>query len=293
VKKPVLYFHLDPGAAPLDVDVRAQIPRGSMLEVWPKGELGSDTMRWPRVYVAPCAPLASGERPTSATASLRASGWPTRDGFNEVFDLPAYETNDSACLTSGDTAARLLFYRGSVGRTRLPIELERDAEGRLGLRASVPGRGAVLVIRAGGGGSTLTWPAVGNTVSLAASLDAAVPAPLDGPRLARTLADQLTAGGLTKPEAAAFLNAWTRPFFGVDPAVAMTAAATAATPDEERGASRRERAPTCAMPIEGPPASVVYVMPEGSVNDVAALDFAPPPRALRRVMVVRLELPGR
>jgi hypothetical protein len=276
VKKPVLYFHLDPGAAPLEVDVTARIPHGSMLEVWPDGRLERDTIRWPHVRVGACP---RGELPTAVTPQ-RESGWPSRDGFHEVFDLPSYQTDDSACLTSGDTPARLLFYRGAVEQTRLPIELTRDGDGHVALRTSATNSSTIFLTKAGGGGTPLPWPS--------AASDGAVPlvqpttAALDGVRLRDLLNAQIQSAGLTKSEAAAFLNAWSEPFFGVPAATKPTAAT----------AGRDRTAPACAAQLEGPPASLIYVMPAASVNDVASLTLIPAPRVLRRVMVVRLELPG-
>ncbi len=46
-------------------------------------------------------------------------------------------------------------------------------------------------------------------------------------------------------------------------------------------------------PMAGPPASLIYVMPESTVASVAELTLSPAPRTLRRVMVVRIELTSR
>jgi len=277
MRKPVVYFHLDPGAAALDVDVRAHIPRGSMLEVWPEGELAADAIRWPHVRVSPCGvpmPSIAAQLPR-----LRADRSATRDGYSEVFELPEYETSDAACLTSGTTTGRLLFYRGAVPSTPLPIEVSRSAQGARVMRASARGEGTVIFTAAGGRGITLPWPAVGADVGLPEAFSES----FEGEQLARTLEREITERGLTGPEAAAFMRAWSRAFFGVD------SPASGATRDQQEAG----RESTRRGPRVGPPAALIYVMPEATVAGVAELTITPPPRSVRRVMVVRIELSAR
>lgn len=272
VKKPVLYFHLDPGAAPVDIAVTARIPGGSMAEVWPMTRVGNDDVAWPnvRLHVCPSPPPEFKEHTRIWTA-----GYPTRDGFNEVRELVRYETTDSACLTAGDTTGRLLFYRGATRGTRLPIEIVRDHQGAVAMRASAVGTGTVLFVQAGGRGTALPYPPVDHPVALPEA-SAALATSLDGQAQARLLEKAILERGLTPFEATAFMNAWKVPFFGEKRA------------DSGRGSPTSA---TCAPRIEGPPASIVYLMPEATVNDVATLTITPAPRSLKRVMVVRIELP--
>lgn len=252
VRKPVLYFHVDAGAPPQDVSVQAFLPRGVMREAWPAGELTRAGIHWARLRVTACPTPP----PSIATqmGALRASGWPTGDGFNEVFELGSYETSDAACLISGDTVARLLFYRGTVAPQTLPLSIVRETDGRLALRANVPSAGGVYLSGGDGRGLVLSWPRAGTTVPLPEKLTES----WEGAQLAAALRREIIGRGLTGPEANAFMEAWTAPFFGA----------------------------SSAAPIP----AIIYVMPEDTVAEIAKLTITPPPRALKRVMVVRHEV---
>lgn len=270
VKKPVLYFHLDEGAPPTEITVSARIPSGRMLEVWPSGQLRDDAVRWPNVLLGPCpSPYPSF---SARSGELAPPGYPTRDGFNEVRELGGYETTDAACVTSGGVLGRLLFYRGAVRGTRLPIELVPDPDGGIALRASVAGSGNVFFVAGGGRGMSLPWPSVDRPRPLPASLVES----LDGVAMTRQLERAIVERGLTAAEAKAFLRAWSQPFFGV-----RTAA----------GDQPRAPVATCAPRPDGPPASIIYLMPDASVASVAELTIEPKPRHVKRVLVVRIELP--
>lgn len=273
IRKPVLYFHLDPGASSLEIAVEATLPRGVMLEAWPRGELTRASIRWPRVRLGSC-PTPS---PTIASemGALRASGWPTGDGFNEVFELASYETSDATCLATRDALARLLFYRGSIAPVAMPLSIIRDANGRIGMRADVAAAGNVYFSAEAGRGLVLPWPPVGTTVLLPEKLTES----FDASRMADALSREITVRGLTRSEADAFMRAWTTSFFGGrEPGLARDIR------ESEPPTSRR------AAPTPGPMPAILYLMPDSTVAQVAELSITPKPRAVKRVIVVHHEV---
>lgn len=84
-------------------------------------------------------------------------------------------------------------------------------------------------------------------------------------------------------ETDAFMAAWSEPFF-------QTPWQGAARDLSARESPARSARRGVVAPPE-PRAMILYVMPEASVPAVAELTITPAPRALRRVMVVRQELP--
>ncbi len=284
VRKPVVYFHLDPGASPLEVEVSARIPRGSVIEVWPNltqwpgTTVEGDTLRWPSATLGACSvPLAPASARGLIPQEQRACDAP--DGYCEIYDLPTYMTSDASCLTHGGVVARLLFYRGAVAQPSLPLTVARDAAGQLALSASEPSSAGVLYV-AGGRGIELPWPAPGAEVGLPEVFSES----FDGPALARVMAGMVSRAGLSGPETDAFMAAWSQDFFGTP----WQGESTRDLPEREparwpSGPGARRAAP--------PPAPVLlYVMPESTVSRVAELTITPAPRVLRRVMVVRVEL---
>lgn len=268
VRKPVLYFHLEPGAPPIEVEVRARIPQGAVLEhwpdaaLWPSTRLEAESVTWPALRLAPCVGQPSRPpmgRPCSAP-----------DGYCEVNDLAAYETRDASCVGPEGAQSRLLFYRGVVGAPSLPIALERDASGGWAGRATVPGGDGLWLVR-GARGARLPWPEPGETVSLTAAFHEA----LDADALAESLASSLRGAGLTPEEVAAFMRAWRDALFG----------STLAAPPALRDPSERG-----AHASSGPPLTLLYLMPEPTVSALAELTITPAPRTLRRVMLVRRPL---
>lgn len=272
VRKPVLYFHVDPGGTPPTIDVSARIPGGSLIEHWPASSdwpatsISSDGVSWRGMSLGACVRPASVTRgPVAREATICAAP----DGYCEVNDLPGYETADASCLQAGGFEARLLFYRGAVPTPALPLSVTRDPSGRYSLRASDPGGSAILFVR-DGRGISLPWPAPGTDVGLPDAFSES----LDGEALARSMASIVSAAGLTTDEADAFMRAWSEAFFQ-----SRWSGPTRDLP--ERSARRLTQAPA---PI------LLYVMPESTVSRVAELTITPAPRALRRVMVVRVEL---
>jgi len=187
-----------------------------------------------------------------------------------VNDLPGYETADASCVHAGGFEARLLFYRGAVPTPALPLRVDRDANGVLSFAASDAGGSEILFVR-GGRGISLPWPAPG----VAQALPDVFAESYDGEALARSMAAMVTRAGLSSDEADAFMRAWSESFFQ-----SRWGGATRDLP--ERSARRLTQAPA---PI------LLYVMPEATVSRVAELTISPAPRTLRRVMVVRVELP--
>jgi hypothetical protein len=278
VRKPVLYFHLDPGAAPFDVAVAARIRHGRVLEEWPnvtqwpERTRTPDAVRWPAAQLAPCtAPLAplAARLPPAMRGTCDAP-----DGYCELEDLGLYMTEEAACLTYRGVAARLLFYRGDVAAPALPLTAARDADGRSVVRSSV-GAGAPMLFVRDGRGLELPWPTPGSDVALPEALSES----FDGLRLARSLARMVSDAGLTAQETEAFMRAWSEPLFGVS----VDGAA-------RRDMPARDAPPRSARGTIGQPPFVLYVMPEATVPALAELELTPAPRVLRRVMVVRLEL---
>ena len=66
-RKPVLYFHLRAGSAPVTVDATVELVGGSIVEHWPDGELRGGRIRWPRVELTaePCVGLTYPDRDSS------------------------------------------------------------------------------------------------------------------------------------------------------------------------------------------------------------------------------------
>ncbi len=270
VRKPVLYFHVDPGGAPPTIDVAARIPGGSLIEHWPASgdwsatSITADGVSWRGLTLGACTRPAAVMRSPAREAAV--CGAP--DGYCEVNDLAGYETADASCAHAGGFEARLLFYRGVVPAPTLPLRVSRDASGALSLAATEAGGSEVLFVR-DGRGISIPWPASGSPQTLPDVFTESY----DGEALARTMAAMVTRAGLSSDEADAFMRAWSEAFF--------QSRWSGATRDE----SSARRLTQTPAPI------LLYVMPEATVSRVAELTISPPPRTVRRVMVVRVELP--
>ncbi|MCA9605435.1 MAG: hypothetical protein KC619_07560, partial [Myxococcales bacterium] len=125
VRKPVLYVRLDDGLDTMRFAARVQIPGGTIVEHWPAGQLSGDVLEWPAVEAGPCAPTAARETPRDRVMQRACD---TPDGYCEVFDLPGYVADGSACLDVGGVDATLLFYRGALAAVTLPYRVSRSGD---------------------------------------------------------------------------------------------------------------------------------------------------------------------
>lgn len=288
--KPVLYFHRD-GEGPLALDVEVTLSSGRVVEHWPfVGATAGPTLAWRGVTLTEgaCAGArypAVGEAPCDATgAGLDCESLALRD----------VETPDADCLAFAGASWNHLFYRGElVGAPPLPLEVQPSGGSRLGVgadryrvlhRGGVPIVGRLVRVR-NGVASVLDAPAPGGSVVLE---------PPAGPvdEGARALAEALGAAGLTAEEVGAFRRAWDATLFGPG---AMAAADT-------RGGEVVTTTPS-AMPMAGGLVrgatndALLYVLDASDADRLATLRFTPAPRAVRRAIVVWLDLasqrPGR
>ena len=280
VRKPVLYFHLPAGAAPLELDVSARLIGGTIYESFPVAPLPSpDTAHW-MATLSPencLTPLPAGGEVTGRELAP-ACGAP--DGVCEVFDLPGYDASTASCVTVGGARSGMLFYRG-VSAPTLPLRIERSADAStVSVTATAPMTGAPPMVLRVSTRLTGVWPAgtvvlsraglpeVGATVMLPIGTDRVDSGP--GRTLIRAeLLASLGALGLDPAEAEAFVNAW---LFGLF---------------SRGGASGRgsDRSP------EVPQDAVIYFLPESAVAAIADVSITPAPRALRRAFMVRVILP--
>ena len=264
VRKPVLYFHRD-GTAPLDVTVTVRLPHGRLLEHWPVAEAAASELRWQRVRVGAegCGAVsreAGADRDRSpARAAPRRIACRSEDGICELPELPRYVSEDANCLDVGGVPARLLFYRGSATGLALPLGLRRGTGLDVVLEGSGPSSGAVgtvMRIRRSSPSAIelarVEAPAVGATLVLPKPT-----ARVDVARERRLLAEALESRGLSPGEARAFVGAWSASLF------------------EGEGPSTD---------------AIVYFLPEADIASIAELGLTPAPRALRRVMMVRVDV---
>ena len=257
MRKPVVYFHLDPNVPSLDVRVEVHIA-GTMIETWPTptSQTGVDHIVW-QGTVAQCPEGAQSAANDSAVQAARAH-CQTSDHVCEVADLPTYETNDGACVNVGAQQGRLLFYRGELARgTTFPIAVTPAATLTLSTALEHPvffiseGAGSVHDAQVG----ELLFPAT--TGGTEASLPRA-------DTLIEPFTAELVRAGLTQDEARAFMAAWSDSLFGGQPT---------------RDIGSRGVAP--------PESILLYFLPRADIERLAPMTVQPTPRSLERVMVVR------
>jgi hypothetical protein len=255
-RKPVIYAHLR-GEDAVSLDVRVRIPGGAILEHWPAGELGADTIRWHGdVTRGACSGGARGpvrDQPPCASA----------DGFCETSELPRYVTGDHDCITTAAGPAALLFYRARVPVDALPLRFERAAD--LRVRAAGPTRPLLRIST----GLTGPWP-VGRRVIARGDAELAVGTALVDPAAERSAMERtLRELGLTAAEARVFLDAWAVDLFGAG---------------AERESSRRP-ARAVAQDV------ILYWLTAAEIERIAPLE-ASIPVTTRRAWLVRVTLPG-
>ncbi len=262
VRKPVLYVGLDEGVDAQRFSVRVRIPSGSIVEHWPAGEGGGDTLARPSVGARRCGGAA---RDVTLDTRMIALACDTPDGYCEVYDLPGYVAEGSACLRVGGEDATLLFYRGALGGVSLPYRVSRSPGGDViveatrDLPAPIGELWRVSHVPTGTAVTRASPPRSGQRVALGA------PAPADVAESRARLAADLAALGLTPAEAEAFLRAWTRELFSVS-----------------SGELARRSAPVRE--------ELLYWLPVEDADRIAPLELAPPPRELRRAILVRVAL---
>jgi hypothetical protein len=269
VKKPVLYVHLGDGVDALAFTARVELPGGKMLEHWPPAELdGESALSW---HVGArrehCGTVATG-------------GCYTDDGVCEVLELPSYDAPSAACLKSGETSAGMLFYRGSIDLEDLPFAIERGAGDDLRVSARPTAQGApgeLWRITAGEDGYRISRAALPGAE---ATLLGPGQDPVDPAREDAGLASAMRDMGLTDDEAQAFVRAWSASLFGAD------ASAAKDLPAKESAKKAPMRPP--AAPLSD---VVLYWLPAAAIDKLAPLTFTPPPAAVRRAMLVRVEIP--
>lgn len=259
-RKPVLYFHLAEGAAALDATVTVSVPSPGVAERFPAGELSTDarTLTWSGLHVRPEACPVTGA-PTIASAACR-----TVDDVCEATELATYETADAACLVKDGSSFNHLFYRANGPPPPLPFEVTIQGSA-LSIRhvRAADVVGPILYVHNDDGAvtvATIPVPAIGQAVA---------PPPPTGNDIAgaqRSLDAAMREVGLTVAEIGAFDRAWASDLFG-------------------RGASR-DMPGRRASP--GPVDYLLFVMPASLVDGASHVVVTPPPRNLKRFLLVRV-----
>lgn len=266
VKKPVLYFHLGHGIERATIDVKVTIPSedgGAVVEHFPPGQVddAGASVAWRGVVLR--------KQGCGMTPPKDASACNTADGICESLELSNYVTPTASCLEiPGGEAVNHLFYRAREKAPVLPFDVGELEGGKLRIthaRASDvigpivyvhddPARPTV---------SVLAPPALG------ASITADPPTTSDAQSAALAVDAAMREAGLDVEEAGAFNRAWRSSLYGDDPAVKKMPATKAAL---------------------APKDYLLFVVPMSLADGVAKLTITPPPRAVRRFLLVRLEV---
>lgn len=267
VRKPVVYFHLDPGAAPVALSLTVDVPGGRILEHWPTAQLAPASATFAGLELGPCESTRRAEPARGRGLALTCD---SVDGVCEVRDLPTYVASDASCLRQDGTtlAHALLFYRADLPALDLPYLVTRSADGSVTLRVnptypaeSIP-EGEILRIRRDWSRVSLArvpTPRGGESTALAR------PEQLVDPAAERAhLAAGLVTAGLSPGEADAFCEAWASELFG--PVTTQRA-----TPNVDD--------------------LLLYALPRIAIDRTAPLRVTPEPRRSERVWLVRVELP--
>jgi len=266
--KPILYAHLGDGVSEATFDVTVTPSSGEILEHWPPGELaeGGGSLRWMgvRAHRGECGARTYPARDSAPCLAVR-------DGYCEAAELAAYETPDSACLTFGGADLNHLFYRASVPIPTLAA-VQRTAAGEVVVTPSDTLPGYVLRVRRD---DRRDRTRVSIVRAAEANVAVSVTRAADQPAVRGI--DTLRAGlrelGMTEREGDAFMRAWTDHLFGFE------------------GTARREVAGGGA-PSELRPKTdaLLYWLPVSAAAYVATLTFDPPPTAVKRAILVLVDL---
>lgn len=264
-RAPILYVHLLDGTS-ITFDLTVSVPNGDVTEHWPTAELSSEGVRWTSVRADP----------DSCHGTYPALGGPecssVSDGNCEAAELAALEVSDAACLTVGGAGYNHLFYRGTPGSPAMPLRLQPAADGAVEVSnvGGTPVGNLLRVVR----GPTATFAVVVPVPAPGASVT--VPRPTnsnDIDRARRSIGEGLRALGMSSNEAQAFERAWMSELF--EP--------TNTTRTRELTRGRRRLRPTTLD-------TLLYWLPEASADELARLNFEPPPIRVRRALLVRIQL---
>lgn len=275
-RKPVIYVHLLEGATEGRFTVRVGMPGGTYAEHFPPGRVTpAGLLEWPLVaHAAACRTSADPSQPTIAPGTEPAL--PTTmpdwchppDGVCELAELPRYDAESAACVTVDGQSSGLLFYRGSRPDVPLPLAITRAPDGAVMVHVTEALDGApgeILRLTSNDGVvrvSRLGMPAPGSTI----------PMPLPTETLVRAdaiaaLTQQLRLLGMDEHEAHSFVEAWACELFGQDP-----------------------EAPQAGEPLHPLGDALVYFLPRSMTTRVSEISGTPPPRAIRRALLVRVDL---
>lgn len=290
VDKPVLYFHAPSALTLTSVRVEAR-SGGTLLETWPLTPLGV-AASWADVAIDPSGACTPSPLPSASEAPC--TSLPAGDAC-ETPTLAVVRTDDAACVHVGSTSERFLFYRGRAQTFTPPLRFERTGAYET-VRVTNEGDAVIpgMLVRLSSDGYRVRTLAVApppphRSVDVHADFDAAaasaadhttlraddeardrrgamdedmpaMPASGPGPSALRDAMRQI---GLTESEADAFMRAWEPALFGPGQ-VAIDTLSVDGTPSVDGDPAPRE--------------SFVYFLPAASLEDLAHLDFDPPPR---------------
>ena len=295
VDKPVVYFHLDPGADALSLRFEVSPTGGGrVLEHFPTGTLRADAEQ----LVYPAVQLTRGDcEGVYPAPSDQPCGTP--DGVCEVRELARYETADADCAHVGDAAGGFLFYRTGPASATLPLSVA--IESRTAVRVTQAAVADAALPRVRGWVMRVYRPSTRSATQVRiAALDGQDSVVLeraggDGSVGASQAMDALSAalveGGLTAEERDAFMRAWTVPLFGIpdvdgDQDDLSDFGADRALPDGAIGLAGNESSRELGA-VED---ALLYILPAASVDALLPLTLTPAPRASQRVFVARVNL---
>lgn len=261
-RKPVLYFHLADGTNAVDATVTVTTPLLGFVEVFPKGDLSSDsrTLTWRGLHVRKDGCHVVGA-PRRDAPECR-----TTDGLCEAAELPTYETADASCIDMAGSSFNHLFYRANGSPPELPFEVVAKGN-QLSIThvRATDTIGPILYVHNAGGQvtlSTIATPPIGRATL------ADPPKETDVRSAQNALDSAMKEVGLTEAEVGAFDRAWSNDLFG-----------NATT--REMPARRAALAPSDVL---------LFVLPASLVSGASTVTVTPAPRALRRFMLVRLHV---
>jgi hypothetical protein len=261
-RKPVLYFHLGDGVTTAQVNVIVTVPSGGLVEHFPRADLSPDTrsLAWSGLSVG---------REFCAVTNFprgRSPDCRTVDGICEAMELPTYQTRDAGCIDFRGARFNHLFYRANGAPPPLPYDVAIAGDSvRITHARAADVIGPILYLHHDQTTATVSMiaaPAMGQSVTVMP------PTGTDLAAAQETLRATMRQIGLTAEEIAAFDRAWTADLFS-------------------QGAARElsvRRDATAARDF------LLYVMPASLIDGAARVSITPPPRNLRRFMLVRVSV---